>query len=109
MKITVKDIKTGQKLKFADDKLLWTVRAVEHPYIICTSQPNKNGYHTIINVEKNIRGAGTSWGCGYITDDDVKASMDALHDRHPDDIQNEISFRNRVPLNIAEIKEHVTA
>ena len=103
--IDPKQLKECQKVKFDNENIWYAVKAVRHPFVICTTKIFGKGYYTILDVEKNIRGTGTSWGCGYITDEDIAQSMLALHGEHPDDISNEISRRNRVPLSIVQVKD----
>jgi hypothetical protein len=98
-----KDLKVGQKVKL--DKSWWLVRAVRHPFVICTQNMFGKGYYTIIDIEKNIRGSGTSWGLGHDTDEQIIESMQALHREHPDGIEQEISNRNNCPVCITAIKD----
>ena len=100
--INAKDLKVGQKVKL--DNSWWLVRAVRHPFVICTQSMFGKGYYTIIDVERNIRGEGTSWGLGHDTDEQIAESMLALHGEHPNGIEQEISRRNNMPLHIAKIK-----
>ncbi|WOE32762.1 MULTISPECIES: hypothetical protein [unclassified Acinetobacter] len=97
-----KDLKVGQKVKL--DKSWWLVRVVRHPFVICTQSIFGKGYYTIIDVEKNIRGSGTSWELGHNTDDQIAESMLALHGEHPKGIEQEISSRNNCPVSILGIK-----
>ncbi|MDH0657215.1 hypothetical protein N5D11_14020 [Acinetobacter johnsonii] len=99
--MAVVDLKVGQKVKL--DKTWWIVRAVRHPFVICTQNLFGKGYYTIIDVDKNIRGEGTSWGLGHNTDEQIAESMLALHGEHPEEIEQEISRRNRCSLNISSV------
>lgn len=98
-------LKVGQKVKFDNENIWFTVKAVRHPFVICWCNLFGKGYYTILDVENNIRGTGTSWGLGHETDEQIAESMLALHGEHPDEIEQEISRRNRVPLKILEIRE----
>lgn len=100
-----KELEVGQKVKFDNENIWYLVRSVRHPFVICGCKLFGKSYYTILDVEKGIRGTGTSWGCGYITDQDVELSMLALHGEHPDEITNEISNRNRVPMVVINVKE----
>lgn len=103
--MNAKNLQVGQKVKFDNENIWFTVKAVRHPYVICHTLLFGKGYYTILDVEKNIRGTGTSWGLGHETDEQIAESMLALHNEHPAEIEQEISSRNRVPLVIVEIKE----
>ncbi|MBU3121384.1 hypothetical protein KPE71_14095 [Acinetobacter soli] len=100
-----KMIEVGQKVKFDNENIWFTVKAVRHPFVICWCKLFGKGYYTILDVENNIRGPGTSWGLGHETDEQIAESMLALHGDHPDEIEQEISRRNQVPLIIKEIRE----
>lgn len=100
-----KNLKAGQKVKM--DNSWWKVRAVRHPFVICTQSMFGKGYYTIIDTEKNIRGEGTSWGLGHDTYKQINESMLALHGEHPDEIEQEISQRNFCLVNITAIKDSV--
>lgn len=103
--IDLSKIKPGQKLKLGHDnhKYWWHVRAVRHPYIICTT--SSFGYYTILDLDHNIRSSGTSWGIGHRHQEDVDLSMLALHGEHPDGLTQELSRRNQVGLSVLEIKD----
>jgi hypothetical protein len=102
--IDPKSLKVNQKVKFEDDHYWYVVRSVRHPFVICTTTSSK-GYYTILDVDQNIRGEGTSWGLGHKTDEQVAESMLALHGEHPEGIEQEISRRNRVHLSIVRVND----
>lgn len=101
--VNAKSLKVGQKVKL--DKSWWLVRAVRHPFVICTQSMFGKGYYTIIDVDNNIRGEGTSWGIGHETDEQIAESMLALHDEHPEEIKQEISRRSHCDVVISAIKD----
>ena len=101
--VNAKSLKVGQKVKL--NKSWWFVRAVRHPFVICTQSMFGKGYYTIIDVDQNIRGEGTSWGLGHNTDEQIESSMLALHGEHHEDIQQEISRRNHCAVSITGIKD----
>mgnify|MGYP003593444969 CR=1 FL=1 len=101
--MSIKNLKVGQKVKL--DKSWWLVRAVRHPFIICTQSMFGKGYYTIIDVDKGFRGEGTSWGLGHDTDEQIAESMLALHGDHPSEIKQEISSRNSCPVRIVASKD----
>lgn len=97
------ELKVGQKVKL--DKSWWLVRASRHPFVICTQSMFGKGYYTIINVDKSIRGEGTSWVLGHDTDEQIAESMLALHGEHPNETEQEISRRNHCAVNITDFKD----
>lgn len=103
--IDPKELNVGDKIKFDNENIWFKVEVVRHPFVICGVNLFGKGYYTILDVENNIRGTGTSWGVGHETLEQMEDSMLALHNEHPDDIQQEISYRNRVPLKIIARKE----
>lgn len=93
------ELKIGHKVKFGNNpQYWWFVRAVRYPYVILTTK--NYAFYTIVNVEENIRGSGTSWGLGHACQADIDMSMLALFDEHPNEIQQDISRRNNVPVDI---------
>jgi hypothetical protein len=99
------DLKNGQKVRFDKEKYYYQVREVRHPFVICTQKLFGENYYTILDIENNIRGSGTNWGFGYITDADIAKSMLALHGEDPEEYVLEISRRNRVPIVITDVLE----
>lgn len=104
MKIA-KDLKKGQKVRFVNELRYYLVREVRHPFVICTQKLFGNHYYTILDVEKNIRGSGTSWGFNFKTDSEIADSMLALHGEDPNGYELEISRRNRVAVVITDVIE----
>lgn len=89
--IDPKSLEVGQKIKFDNDHYWYVVRSVQHPFVICTTSSSK-GYYTILDVDQNIRGEGTSWGLGHKTDEEIAQSMLALHGEHTEEI---VAIRNK--------------
>lgn len=100
-----KKLKTGQKVRFDNERYYYKVRAVRHPFVICTQTLFGENYYTILDVENNIRGSGTNWGFSHITDTEIAASMLALHGEDPEEFVQEISRRNRVAILITDLVE----
>lgn len=97
-------ITLGQFIKFSNEKYWYEVKAISKDYIYCYRQYGEDGFYTILDLNTGFRGSGTSWGLGHETDEQFIESMLAMYGRHPDDIDQEISRRNRVPLEIEALK-----
>ncbi|WP_151765761.1 hypothetical protein [Acinetobacter colistiniresistens] len=98
-----KDLRKGQKIKFQKESYYWDVRLVRHPYVICTQKLFGEHYYTILNIEKNIRGAGSHDGYSYQTDTQVAEAMRALHGEDPEGLALDISSPNRVGIDITDV------
>lgn len=94
------DLKKGQKVKFDKENYYYLVRAVKHPYVICTLMIFGELYYTILDLEKNIRGSGTNEDMSYLNDVDIAEVMLALH-------KNEqfISPSNQLEIVISDVVE----
>lgn len=89
----------GQKIKFSDEPYWYEIKAITKDFVICW---NKRHY-TIIDLQNGVRGPGTSWGLGHETDEQILETVLALHGRHPNEIDQEVSRRNRVNLDIEKL------
>lgn len=103
MNYPAKALSKNQKIRFKNEKYYFTVRSVRHPFVICTLSIFGENYHTILNVNENIRGAGTSTHFGHLSDDDVEESMNALHGRDLNGFEQAISPRDSVPIVITDV------
>lgn len=91
------DLKVGQKVKFADDRLWFTVQAKNERFVVLTATK----FHTIIDLDQGIRGPDNLvFHNGY---DNQKECEDRLQDFNNGEI--EVSHRNRVLVEIAKVKE----
>ncbi|WP_417212093.1 hypothetical protein [Acinetobacter venetianus] len=107
MKQKAKNLKIGQRVKFDDEKYCFTVRAVRHPFVICTLNLFGELYYTILDVENNYRGSSDSDSFSYASDECIALAMCALHGEHPLKIQNAISQRNRIEIQIRDVVDPV--
>ena len=91
--------KVGDKIRFAEEKKPYTIRACNDRFLICTKPfaPKHTVLYTIVDLQKEIR--GTDWWVlgiyDYINDSDCKQCLDDLVSG-----ECEISHRNRIKLNI---------
>ena len=91
-----KDLAVGQKVKFSDDRLWFTVQARNERFIICNAATKNNTYHTIIDLEQGVRGDDNlvfHQGC-----DDREHCEARLQDFIDGEI--EVSHRNLVRLDV---------
>lgn len=119
----------GAKVKFFDDRYWWTVQAVTEHFAALTRHQDftKDGvFYTVIDWNKGIRGpcdlVGQGWGDGTYTQDECAQmlqefehglEMPGIFEARraagdpgpwPYEATLEISHRNRVPVEIVEIK-----
>lgn len=99
----------GQKVKFANDKKWWTVRATDaERFVVLTRQadfkPKGTSYYTIIDWDRDLRGPcnliGQGWGV-----DEPNGCEDLLKAlRGEDEFLVEVSYRNNVDIDIREVQ-----
>ena len=95
------EIKTGDKIKFESEKRPYLVRAADDRFAVCTKPFNlrHTTLYTIVDLEKDIRGPdNTVFGEGYETDEDAARALGELQAG-----EIEVSYRNRVPLDIERV------
>lgn len=94
------DIKVGSRFKFREDNIWFTVQALNERYLICTSETKLGHFHTILDLEKGIRGDDNMvFHNGY---DTVELCEARLKEFDTGDL--EISRRNWVQLNITKFE-----
>ena len=95
------NVKVGSKIKFEEDKLWFTVQAFDSRYLICTSETKLGLFHTIVDLEKQIRGDDNMvFHSGY---DTVELCEQRLKEFITGEL--EISQRNWVQLNIVKFQQ----
>ena len=96
------EYKVGDKIKFAEEKSPYTIRACDNRYLICTKpyNPKRTVLYTIVDLQEGIRGANFFIFNIY---DYVFTSECRLCLRDLISGQCEISHRNRIKLNIEKI------
>lgn len=98
-KIDLSVLTVGSRIRFEDDNLWFTVQALNEKFIVCNAITKKNIFHTIIDIEKNIRGDDNLvLHSGY---DDITECTDRLAELTNNTI--EVSHRNRVKLKVKKI------
>lgn|SRR3990167_1835405 len=95
-------IPVGKKIKFAEEKQKYTVRASNVAFTVCTKPMNtlKTVLYTVIDWAENIRGTeNVVLGLGAETDEECGDMLERLTQG-----ESQISERNRVPLNIESLE-----
>lgn len=101
LNIDTKQLKVGQQIKFNNDRLWFTIQARNDRFIICNSVTKRGTFHTIIDLEKNIRGDDNLvLHEGYCDQVHCEARLKDFADG-----EIEISHRNNVPLNIIKQRD----
>lgn len=99
--------KVGDKIKFAEEKQRYTVRAAGDRYLVCTKpfNPRRTVLYTVVDFVEQVRGTeNLVFGRGAETDESCIDMLWRLEFTHPDlGEKTEVSRRNRVPLMI-EVK-----
>lgn len=91
--------KVGDRIKFAEEKRAYTIKACNERFLICTKpfNPKHTVLYTIVDLQEGIR--GRNWWVfniyEYMDDADCKQCLDDLISG-----ECEISHRHRIKLNI---------
>ena len=94
-----KDLVVGQKVKFSDDRLWFTVQARNERFVICNAVTKNNTYHTIIDLDQGVRGDDNLvFHDGYDNREHCEARLKDFIDG-----EIEVSHRNRVRLTIIAV------
>ncbi len=102
----------GAKIKFAEEKQMFYVRASNVAFAVCTKPLNmikrlgggkyrheKTVLYTVIDWHEGVRGTeNLIFGMGAETDKDCQEMLERLTDG-----ESEVSHRNRVKLNIEKV------
>lgn len=95
------NFKIDDRVYFSGEKKPYKVKACSERYVICTKPFNLQHtvLYTIIDKKENIRGTENLIFCmGFETDEDCREALVRL-----DSGETEVSYRNRVPLQIERI------
>lgn len=94
-------MRVGSRVRFAEDKQSYTIRAMSERYAICTKpyNPKKTVYYTIVDIVEMIRGPNNLVFniYDYSKAEDCEQSLRDLVDG-----KIEISSRHRIPLMFSE-------
>lgn len=92
----------GSKIKFIEEKQVYTVRASNVAFSICTKPMNaiKSVLYTIIDWKDNVRGTeDLIFGMGAETDEHCEEMLERLTQG-----ESSVSSRNQIPLKIEKLK-----
>lgn len=93
----------GAKIKFAEEKQVYTVQASNIAFAVCTKPFNcqKTVLYTVISWMENVRGTeNLVFGMGAETKEQCEEMLERLTQG-----ESEVSYRNRIPLKIEKYKE----
>lgn len=97
----------GSRIKFAEEKRPYRVRARSDRYLVCTKpfNPQRTVLYTVVDLQKNIRGTeNLVFGAGAETDSDCQEMVRRLEGQCLDTgFTTEVSHRNRVALNVEAV------
>lgn len=104
------DAVVGSRITFAEERNAYTVRARGERYLVCTKPfaPLRTVLYTVVDLLENVRGTeNLIFGMGAETDKDCDAMLRRLEgvaDEFSEFMPTEVSYRNRVPLNIVRVR-----
>lgn len=94
----------GAKIRFAEEKRKYTIRAHDDRYFICTRKHFDTVMYTIVDAEDGIRGTENLVFCmGFESDQDCKQALVRLQTG-----QSEITRRNRIPAIVWDVEGHIS-
>ena len=91
----------GDKVKFRNQKQRYTVQACNELFAVCTKpfNPRKTVLYTVIDFMENVRGTeNLIFGMGAETKEQCREMLERLTTN-----ETEVSYRNRVPLDIERV------
>lgn len=89
---------SGDRIRFAEEAQVYTVRAASERYLICTKpfNPRRTVLYTIVDLAERIRGTENLIFCmGFETDAQCSEALARLSAG-----ETHVSRRNRIPLII---------
>lgn len=93
----------GDKLRFHGTRQWYTVRATGKRYAVCTKPfaLQRTVIYTVLDFQKQVRGTeNLVFGMGAETDEQCREMLERLESG-----ETEVSHGNRVPLDIAAVRE----
>lgn len=102
--VKVNEYQVGDKIRFVEERRSYTVRARSDRYLVCTKPfpLHKTVLYTIVDFQEQVRGTeNLVFGLGAETEEQCAEMIERLEGRS-DDVQTEVSHRNRVLLKFHE-------
>lgn len=99
------NLKVGDRIKFAEERMSYTVKAVGPRYIVCTKpfNPRRTVLYTVVDRVDRVRGTeNVVFGMGFETDEQCADAIDRLEGVDPN-FQTGVSHRNRIPLRVERV------
>jgi hypothetical protein len=93
--------KVGQKIKFAEEKQAYIIKACNDKFLVCTKPFNlkRTVLYSIVDLDQNIRGTeNLVFGLGAETEEECQEMLDRLASG-----ETEVSYLYRIPLNIEKV------
>ncbi len=95
----------GDKIRFAEERLAYTVRAANDRFAVCTKpfNPKHTVLYTVVDLKQEIRGTeNLVFGMGAETDEQCREMLERISSG-----ETGISHRNRINLRIGKISRTI--
>jgi hypothetical protein len=93
-------LEIGDRVRFSGERQArLKVRAKTRRFVVLTMPAFGSSVYTVIDLEQGVRGADDSYGTGYENDTQILEALSWLESGRA-----QVSYRNRVTLDIAEVK-----
>lgn len=103
----IETAKAGDKVKFAEERLAYTIQARDERYLVCTKpfNPRRTVLYTVVDLQERVRGTeNLIFGMGAETPEQCADMLRRLQGRDSDlAFQTEVSHRNRIPLKVERV------
>lgn len=102
----IQTVKVGDFITFAEEKQKYEVQAASERFLVCTKpfNPRRTVLYTIVDLVEDVRGTeNLIFGAGFESRKACEEALDRLEGRSESGCTSEVSYRNRVPLNVKTI------
>lgn len=106
--MNIEELAVGDHVRFAEEKLKYTIQAKGKRYLVCTKpfNPARTVLYTIVDLEDKRRGPeNLVFGIGAETREQCEEMLDRLEGAGMDDGQwfTELSHRRSIPLVVQSV------